>query len=607
MKNLYCNRLRKNKDKEFTINSKSSFPLMQYINNGNKLNSLNDIYKIGVNRSEHLKYMKQSNNSNNLIKSYNQSGTYMQNYQSKNKNNNIKCTNHSLYDSNKQKIIDIENNHNYVRFESNFFDKEKNNKKYNLSINNSIYNSTKNNNNSHNYNNNVRNYTFQKNYFNNNITNINYNIKIQNFTKKNTSNNSLHTINLTNSTKNNKYISILKNDLMQNRNYLSNLKNNYNFTEINESKKNKSPNILNQHKNQTIQRNYTENNYKKEKEKEKDKTKESHSPSIIKTQILSNIKNDRNNLTNNKTNIHIYDLNEDKYKINFPIKLNIEDINKEKLSRLKRIIEQSSTNLNFYKTGIISKNFFEKEKNSQEKIIKVKKGKTPYVFKKKKINMIKKEENKEDDINNKKQKISNNILIKSTNKKMHKKKNLILSSQFYNTNYKFDSGINSHNLFTQKNKNKNTDYNKEIKNQIFKCNEINNGNNDDTISLSYSKEQNLSYISKRNNINEKNLFLPFSIEQFNIFYNKKNKGLKINDKNKYVKNIENESDDDDYYQLTKEIILLKRGLAKKSELSNDLKRKIKNMRMQRVYTINLLGIHKVLYRKKMSNYKLTKL
>ena len=599
MKNFYCNRLRKNKDEVFTINSKSSFPLKQYINNGNKLNSLTDIYKIGVNRSEHLNYIKNSNNSNNLIKSYNQSGIYMQNYQRK---NNTKCTNHSLYDSNKQKIIDIEKNNNYVRFESTNFDKEKTNKKNHLSINNSIYNST-NNKNSHN--NNIRNYTFQKNYFNNNITTINYNIKIQNFSKNNIANNSLHTINFTHSTKNNKYTSKIKNDIMFNRNYLSNLKNNYNFTEINDTKENKSPNNTIQQKNQTIQRNLTENNYKKEKDK--NKNKESHSPSVLKTQIFSNIKNERNNTTSNKTNIHIFEFKEDKDKDNFPIKLNIEDINKEKLSRLKRIIEQSSTNLNFYKPGITSKNFFEKNKNPKEKIITVKKGKTPYIFKKKKINMIKKEENKEDDMNKKYKKISNNILIQSSNKKMHKMKNLILSTQIYNTNYKFDYGKNSYNLFTQKVKNKNIDYNKEIKNQILKNIEINNGNNDDTISLSYSKEQNLSFISKKNNINEKNLFLNFSIEQFTIFYNKWNKSLKINDKNKHRNNIDNESDDDEYYQLTKEILLLKRGLAKKSELSTDLKKKMKNMRMQRVYTLNLLGNHKVLYRKKTSNYKITKL
>ena len=572
MKNLYCNRLRKNKDKEITLDSKSSFPLKQYISIGNKLNSLTDIVKIGVNRSEYFKYNKNSNTSNNLIKSYNQSGVYMQNYQNKNKS---RCNNHSLYDSNKQKLINIENTRNYVRFESNNLDKEKNNKKYHLSSNNSIYNSIKN----KNIHNNIRNYTVQKNYFNNNITNINYNIKIQNFTKKNSPNISLHTINFnTTSTKNNKYLSHIKNDIMQNRNYLSSLKKNYNFTEINESKKKKTQKNINHQKNQSIQRNLTENIYKKEKDK--NQNKEIHSPSIVKTQIFTNLKNERNNTTNNKTNINIYNLNEEKFKINLPIKLNIEDINKEKLSRLKRIIEKSSTNLNFYKNSI-SKNFFEKNEKSLEKNIKLKKGKTPYIFKKKKISSIKKEENKN-------QKISNNISIKSPNKKMNKKKNLILSTQLYNnTNYKFESIMN-----TQKTSYKNTDYNAEIKNQILKKNEINNGNNDDTISLSYSKEQNISIISKRNNINEKNLFIPFSIEQFYISYDKRNKSLKINDKN--------------IYQLAKEIILLKRGLAKKNELSNELRKKMKNMRMQRIYTLNLLGNHRVLYRKKTSNYKLVK-
>ena len=593
MKNLYCNRLRKNKDKEITLDSKSLFPLKQYISIGNKLNSLTDIVKIGVNRSEYFKYNKNSNTSNNLIKSYNQSGVYMQNYQNKNKS---RCNNHSLYDSNKQKLINIENTHNYVRFESNNLDKEKNNKKYHLSSNNSIYNSIKNKNI---HNNNIRNYTVQKNYFNNNITNINYNIKIQNFTKKNSPNISLHTINFnTTSTKNNKYLSHIKNDIMQNRNYLSSLKKNYNFTEINESKKKKTQKDINHQKNQSIQRNLTENIYKKEKDK--NQNKEIHSPSIVKTQIFTNLKNERNNTTNNKTNINIYNLNEEKFKINLPIKLNIEDINKEKLSRLKRIIEKSSTNLNFYKNSI-SKNFFEKNEKSLEKNIKLKKGKTPYIFKKKKISSIKNEENKN-------QKISNNISIKSPNKKMNKKKNLILSTQLYtnNNNYKFESIMNQNNLFTQKTSYKNTDYNTEIKNQILKKNEINNGNNDDTISLSYSKEQNISIISKRNNINEKNLFIPFYIEQFYISYDKRNKSLKINDKNKNRNLIDNESDDDDFYQLAKEIILLKRGLAKKNELSNELRKKMKNMRMQRIYTLNLLGNHRVLYRKKTSNYKLVK-
>ena len=42
----------------------------------------------------------------------------------------------------------------------------------------------------------------------------------------------------------------------------------------------------------------------------------------------------------------------------------------------------------------------------------------------------------------------------------------------------------------------------------MKYNEASNIN-DDTISLSYSKEQNISFISKKMNINDKNISLPF--------------------------------------------------------------------------------------------------
>ena len=407
MKHLYCNRLRKNKDIDINNNSKSSFPLKQYINNGNRLNSFSGLNKIGVNRSENFNYL---NRSNNLVKSYNQSGPYMQNYKSK---NTSKCNNHSLYDSNKQQIINIENCHNYIRFESNNLEKiNKINKNNYLSTNNSIYNSIKNKNNKNsNNNNNIRNYTFQKNYFNNNITNINYNIKIQNFTNKknNNNNNSIATINYSNSNKNNKYINNINNKAIQNRNYLSSLKKNYNFTEINDTKKIKTPSEIKHQKKEPIQRNLTENNYNKEKENNKDK--ESRSTSLIKTQIFNNTKKDRINNTN-KTNTHIYDFKEQKFKINLPIKLNIEDINKEKLSRLKRIIEQGSTNLNYYKMEI-SKNFFENNEKTQGKNTKVKKEKSQYIFKKKKINMIKKEECKEGDIKNKEQKQSNNFFNKS--------------------------------------------------------------------------------------------------------------------------------------------------------------------------------------------------
>ena len=79
----------------------------------------------------------------------------------------------------------------------------------------------------------------------------------------------------------------------------------------------------------------------------------------------------------------------------------------------------------------------------------------------------------------------------------------------------------------------------------------------------------------------------------------------MNDNNKKIKESNNESDDENF-QLTKEIILLKRGLAKKSELSNELRKKLKSLRMQRVNTLSLFGGNKI-YKKKNSIYKITKI
>ena len=578
MKNIYFNRLRKNKDKDNNI-QKTSVPLNQYINNGNRLNSFSGLNKIGVNRSDHLNCI---NRSNNLVKSYNQSIIYMQNYQNKHEN---RCNNHSLYDSNKQQIINIDNNNDYIRFES-----EKFSKKVHLSNNNSIYNSSNNKNsikNNNNNDNNVRNYTYQKNNYNNNITNINCNINIQNFTnKKIITNNSNNNFSY-NKNKTYKYINLIKYDLMKNRNNFSNYKNNYNFTEINESSKGKNLNVIKNKKKEQIKRNLTENNYLKNKEMYKG----SRSTSIMKLELYKLKKDKKNNNNINKVNVKISEFKDLKYKINLPIKLNIENTNKEKLSRLKRIIEQGSSNMNYYKMEI-SKNLLEnRNKNQNQKQI---------IFKKKKISLIKKEESKEGDFDSKKE---TNFLTKSTTiKNLNKRPNLILSTQIYNTNYKLQSRINPYNLNVHKENNKKNEINKE-RNQRMKYNETSNIN-DDTISLSYSKEQNISFISKKMNINDKNISLPFLIEKFNIHYNKYNKDLIIYDINK--KNIENnnESEDDDF-QLTKEIILLKRGLAKKSELSNELRKKIREMRIQRIHTLSLFG-NKKIYIKKMSNYKITK-
>ena len=241
------------------------------------------------------------------------------------------------------------------------------------------------------------------------------------------------------------------------------------------------------------------------------------------------------------------------------------------------------------------------EKNNDKKS-----GTNQYIFKKKKINKIAKEEKNNNDkyfsvktpINNTKKKFTN--LVLTTKLKQNNKSN-------NNSNIK--PALKAHNLFILKEKEKKSNLNQKTnekdkdKYQRIKYNEIINNNNDDTISLSYSKEQNISFFSKKLNNFDKKIYPPFSIEQFFINYNKKNQNLEINDKNeKTKKNFDNISDDDEY-QLTKEIILLKRGLAKRSELSAEMKKRLRNIRMQRVYILSLIGKNKI-YKKKTSTYKL---
>jgi hypothetical protein len=581
MKNIYLNRLQKKRNKGNNNSQQTTFPLKQYINNGNSLNSFFGLKKLGVNRSVNFKNENKSNN--NLINSYNQTVIYSQNYKNR---NDLRCNNHSLFDSNKQQIINIDDNNNYIRFES--YNTEKENKKANLSRNNSIFNS------SSNKSKNIgKNYSYQKNYFNNNITNINYNINIQNFTVKknntsNDSNNNIYYSSNNNNNKTTKYISHIKDDSSNKSNNFSNYKNNYNFTEINYTNKNK--NETNKRK-EPMKRNLTENNHLKRKSKEKEKEKYVRSSSKVKLQVY-NLKQEKTEKINN---IRVNNIKEINNKL--PIKLNIEDINKEKLSRLKRIIEQGSTNIKNYKMEI-SKNLIENNAKTPNKTYNKKKVNAQYIFKKKKINVIKKEERKEGNININNQKKENNFLTKSSIKNTNKKPRLILNAQLQHTNYKNKLGLKTNNYFLHKEKNIKPEIIKENKYQRIKYNEMVNNNNDDTISLSYSKEQNISFFSKKFIQNEKSISLPFLIEQFFLYYNKITKDLIITDRNKKNKEINIESDDDDY-QLTKEIILLKRGLTEKSELSKELLKKMRKMRIQRVCNMNLFG-NKKIYKKKMS-------
>ena len=363
MKNLCFNKLLKNKDFKTNINQKNkAFPLKDYITNGNRLNSFTYKNKIEVNRSA---YNNQTTHkvSSNLITSYTHSGNYFINTQNQNKTK-TKHNNHSLFDSNKRQIISTDFKNKYIRFEpknvSNIKEKDNNkNKSTNISIYNSNNSKANNNNITKNYrlknnDNNARNYSYQKNYFNNNITNINYNINIQNFSVKGYKNINSSSNSLNYSTKkiNNKYINNSKNSFIQ-RNIISNLKNNYHYTEIYDTKNNQSQKIIKNRKQYSIAKNLS-------KSKEKDRNKDSRSPSIIKTELYNtkkeknyiiNKRNDNINTNYNKRNSNtVYNYNtEFQYKVNIPIKLNIENINKEKLSRIKKIIENSSSNFNYYK------------------------------------------------------------------------------------------------------------------------------------------------------------------------------------------------------------------------------------------------------------------
>ena len=116
MNSSYNNRSKKNKKIPEDNNhpkAKRLFPLGHYINNGLKLNSYS-----GSNKVE-IKNKVLNEKSNPLVNRYNPPDSYNQNYKQYKSNNIMNFNNHSLFDSNKQKIINPQNNNNYVEFISN--------------------------------------------------------------------------------------------------------------------------------------------------------------------------------------------------------------------------------------------------------------------------------------------------------------------------------------------------------------------------------------------------------------------------------------------------------------------------------------------------------
>ena len=224
------------------------------------------------------------------------------------------------------------------------------------------------------------------------------------------------------------------------------------------------------------------------------------------------------------------------------------------------------------------------------------------IFKKKKIKILSKEENKgEDDMIYENNFFANspiyqtniNIKPRRVNKKIKDNNQIQSLVASYNLSINKDDG--------SKNKTLQKPYQK--KSIFIKINDNVHEDNDDTMSLSYSKEQNISIQSKNRNFDRKNSFYPFLMENFSIEYNTIDKNLIINDKNQNNKSNMNDNDeDDDNFQLTKEIILLKKGLSKKTKLSNEIKQKLRQIKPQRIYKLCLLG-NKGIYKKKISNYK----
>jgi hypothetical protein len=418
MKNSYGSRLRKNnkmREKNIEERTKNIYPLSHYINNGKKLNINSGFNKIEV-KKRGINYIKQ--NSNLLLDSYNQSSDYLKNNQTNKNYYNSNCkteyntinriNNHSLFDSNKQKIINQENNnHNYVRFISkNKKDKEMENEYYfdrhNKEYKYNNYRSTNinkfplctirsfhkshedmekfdefdklkigdNNKLNRRMNYIMRNNTYQKkdnfdersvsgNKRNHNITYCNYNSKEKNSINYKRSNH-------------------IKNhpSLQNNRNI--NYQNKKNNTEVNRINDFSQRQSKNKYEKQNIIRNYlkrnfTDNNYLTENSEEKDISKKGNilivnrndikmksiekytpnnellnSPEFIKH---NNKRNKEYNNNINKTNTNTSSILKE-HKLILPIKLNIGDKNKEKLSRIKRIIEKSSTNQNFYQIDL---------------------------------------------------------------------------------------------------------------------------------------------------------------------------------------------------------------------------------------------------------------
>ena len=422
MKNSYGSRLRKNnkiREKNIEERTKNIYPLSHYINNGKKLNINSGLNKIEV-KKRGIHYI--NHNSNLLLDSYNSSDYFKNNQTNKNYyNSNCKTeyntinriNNHSLFDSNKQKIINQENNnHNYVRFISKnkkdkemeneyYFDRQNKEYKYNnyrsANINKFPLCTIRSFHKSHEDMEKFDEFDKLKIGDNNKLNRrMNYIMRYNTYQKKenfdeksvsgNKRNHNITYCNYNNNSKENstnyKRSNHIKNhpSLQNNRNInYQNKNNNTEVNRINDFSQSQSKNKYEKHNRirniNYLKRNYTDNNYLNENSEEKDINKKGNIFIVSRNDIndikmKSNEKYSANNellnsaefKPNNKRNkeynknINKANTNNNKilkeHKLILPIKLNIGDKNKEKLSRIKRIIEKSSTNQNFYQIDL---------------------------------------------------------------------------------------------------------------------------------------------------------------------------------------------------------------------------------------------------------------
>ena len=652
MKKVYGNRLRKNKmlPEENQERFENLYSLSHYINNGKKLNSY----------LENNKLEEKNRESNEILNfqaySYNKSDSYFSNYPKSKSKNNKNFNNHSLFDSNKQKIINPENNHNYVQFISN---NKKTHKNYiNLNSNKIPLCTLRN----------IQLPTIKKRYMNEYHKKIKQEDKYEkkiNTIKYNSRNHAIHKDNITDT---NQKISYINNEQNSLANYTKNKSLSLNKA-INLNKFNKyikNPSIQYRNKNNNINTNHiyiytpnqskyknngknhfkisfpnykylTENNSQEKNPKCKQNSnnntianRENGPASFMKIKI--NNTPDNHNKRNkeyilepngNKTSKNINsNIRDEKIKAIMPIKLNIECINKEKLSRIKRIIEKSSTYHNFYQIEFPRNKVVSEEKKNKE--LEEEKNNNNLIFKKKKIEVLDRE--------NMNKHYKNNFLVTSPINNIKNKQNIMISNNKIKDNNQIQSLVSTYNLYINNENKKIRKNNENIistketeqnsflnlnKEKTFKKKKVNrkknitdlvdNNNDEDTMSLSYSKERNISIFSDRKKNEEISISLPFLMDHFNIQYNIYNKKLIINDNKKNnekgsKKNSINFDSEDDDYQLTKEIILLKKGLAKKSEPSEEIKRKLRVIIPERIFNLTLAG-NKGIYRRKRSAYR----